>query len=208
MKILLSTDDVPRERRLAYWREALCDHFYKVDCFPVSDRVFKGEIRTTCIKNVTFTLLRGREHKTVRTASMIRHSDEDVVLIVHQVKGTTIRSQGARTITLLPGDFTCFESTCPTASVMKGDFEQLVLKIPGDLWNKRFGRPEQVMTRVIRSSTPLGSLLANVFHQLLPVAETVDPLTSHRLLDSSLSLVSAALGNLISKDSKGRDRAQ
>ncbi len=202
MRTLMTTAGVPEAKRFAHWREAVCDHFTQVECYQMSDRVFDGEILTSHIKDVTFSLVRGREQKSVRTPSLIRRANEELVFIHHQLNGTWYYSQDSRKAKLEPGDFVCFDSTRPFSAFQSSDFEQLLLHVPRDLWVRRFGQTDQVTARVVSSGTQMGNLVANVLREIVSVVDTVEQVTAHRLLDVALSLITAAFGELVSHPDK------
>lgn len=200
MTSLFTTADLPEANRFAFWRDAVCNRFAQVDCYPLSDRPFAGEITTTRVNEISYSRVRGREHKCVRTPLRIRQSGEDAVFINLQISGTWWSAQDGRETTLEPGDFACFDSTRPYSAIQGGAFEQLVLQVPRDLWIRRIGQTEQLTARAVHGNTHIGALVSNVLRQIISVAETTEKATAHRLMELSLALVTTAYGDLMSQE--------
>lgn len=197
MMTVMTTENLPRHKRFAVWREAVCDHFIHVECHPTSDRCFAGDIASTKVKDVTLSLARTREHRCVRTPSLIRRSGTELVFIHQQLSGTWHYAQDGREGTLGPGDFTCLDGTRPYTAIQDDNHAQLVLHMQRDQWVRRFGQTEQLAGRAVRANTPMGTLAANTLQQILSVMEDAQPHTAERLIEVSLSLIIAAFGDLI-----------
>lgn len=197
MKTLMTTAGLPENKRFDYWREIVCDHFMQVECRRASDRVFDSEILTTCIEDVTFSLVRGSEHQSIRNASLIRRSTDAFVFIHHQLKGTWCYVQDGRQSKLDPGDFVCFDSTRPFTAIQCNNFEQILLRVPREMWVRRFGRTESVTAQAVKAGSAMGPLVANVLSEIISVADVVAPVTAQRLLEVALSLVTTALGDMV-----------
>lgn len=194
----LTTAGLPEAKRFAFWRDAVCSHFARIDCFRLSDRPFAGEIATTRVNEIHFSRVRGLEHKCVRTSRQIHQSTEEAVFINLQMKGTWWSEQDGRKATLEPGDFACFDSTRPFSGIQGGEFEQLVVHVPRDLWVRRIGQTEQLTARAVRGNAHLGSLVSDALRRILSVAESAGGETAHRLVELMLALVTTAYGELVS----------
>lgn len=195
----LTTVDLPEGKRFDFWREAVCNSFFQLDFERASDRPFAGEITATRVKEVCFSHVRSRGQKTVRTLLQIQKDRKEVAVLHLQVRGAGFFFQDGREARLGPGDFTLCDSTRPHSAILSDDFEQIVLHMPRSLWVRRVGRTEQLTARVVRGDTLVGAFVSNVLRQVFSVAANADPGTAHRLVDTSLEMVSAAFADLISR---------
>jgi AraC-like DNA-binding protein len=205
MHTIMTTTNMPEHKRFALWREAVCDHFIQVECHRTGNSSFDGEITSTRIRDVSFSLARVRAHKCVRSPSLIRRSKAELVFIHQQLSGTWHYSQDGRKGTLSPGDFTCLDGTRPYSAIQEDDHKQLVLHMPRDLWIRRFGPTEPLTGYAVRANTPMGALAANTLQQILAVIDVAKPHTADRLLDVSLSLIMTAFGDLVLDQAARRD---
>ncbi|MBE0597151.1 MAG: helix-turn-helix domain-containing protein [Desulfuromonadales bacterium] len=197
MKSLVTTADIPAAKRFAFWREAVCHRFAQVECSPLSDRPFAGEIATTRVREVTFSRVRGLEHKCDRTPLQIRQARDETVFINLQVSGRWWSTQDGREAVLEAGDFACFDSTRPFSGIQSRDFEQLVIHVPRDLWRRRIGPTERLTARAVRGDTRLGSLVSGGLRQLTSVAEEKAGEGSHHLVELLLALAATGWGELM-----------
>lgn len=205
MHTVMTTVDTPEHKRFALWREAVCDHFLHVECHRTGTSSFDGEITSTRIRDVSFSLARVRAHKCVRTPSLIRRSNAELVFIHQQLSGTWHYSQDGREDTLSPGDFTCLDGTRPYTAIQEDEHKQLVLHMPRELWIRRFGPTEPLTGYAVRANTPMGALAANTLQHILAVIDVARPHTADHLLDVSLSLIMAAFGDLVPEQGARRD---
>lgn len=199
MMTLVTTSDIPKRQRFAFWREAVCSHFSQVDCFFPGDRPFSGEIATSQIKEASFSRVRGRGYRCARTSRHIRQDSEDVLFVSLQMRGTWSASQDGREVQLWPGDLSCFDSTRPFSGMQSDYFDQFVFQVPRELWGRRGGQTEHLTARAVHGNTPMGALVFRTLPQIASVVENVEPASAYRLLEASLELVTAAFGDLISQ---------
>lgn len=199
MPSLMSTANLPEPERFDFWREVICNTFLHLECKRMSDRPFVAEIATTQTKDVSFSRIRARENKIVRTPLQIRKASEEVVLVSLQLSGTCFLAQDGRETTLEPGDFVCTDSTRSYSAILTDDFEQLILHMPREQWIRRIAPTEKLTVRPVRGNSPMGTLVSNYLGQVVPVIENLEPVSAHRLSEVSLELVTSALGDLISQ---------
>ncbi len=199
MKTLMTTVGLPETKRFHHWREFLCDHFTHLECSRTTDQVFSGELLSTRIQDVTFSLVRGREHQTYRTPSLIRRFNHEVVFITQQMRGISSISQDCRKSIVGPGDITCFDSTRPFIGGQYSDYEQILIHVPRNQWIRRFGRTELITAKAVSANTPLARLVSKMLQEIVSLVDKVERTTAHRLLDVTLSLLMAAFGELVSQ---------
>jgi len=195
----VTTAGIADAKRFEYWRESLCDTFIHLDFMPTSDRPFYGELVTSRLKEITFTHVRSGEYKVVRTPQQIRRSREAAVFINFQLSGNLLVSQDGRELKLEPGDLTCCDSTRPYSTVLAGDFEEIVVHVPRDLWIRNMGPTENLTARAVRGTTQVGTLAGNFLRQVSAVIDSADPITAHRLSEVSLALIATAFGEMVSR---------
>ncbi len=199
MKALVTTADVPAGKRFNFWQDAVCDVFVELDCRPVSDRHFFGEIATERCDDVHFSVVRSCGQDVYRTPARIRAAKEDVLLISAQMHGTGLVVQDGREARLQPGDFACYDSTRPYTLSFDEDFEQLVLHMPRRMLLDRLGRTELLTARAVRGTSPMGSLVFPYLRRVGSVVGDVDARTGARVSEISLDLVTTALGELVQR---------
>ncbi|WP_051974714.1 helix-turn-helix domain-containing protein [Cupriavidus necator] len=200
MNIFHSTIGVVDSKRFAYWQDVVCDTFVQIDCIPLSDRPFFGEISTALIDDLQFSQVRSRDHQVMRTSRRIDGGREEYTLMQFQLSGNSIVVQDGRDATIAAGDCVCYDSVRPYTLQFRDDFEALVFQIPRQRLVGRLGQTERMTARAIRGDSLLGTLTVPFMRQLGGVVSQVDPAVARRLSSIAVDLVTAALGDLISVD--------
>lgn len=199
MKIVLATSAVAEGKRLQFWQDAVCDTFVELDCRPVFEGPFFGEITTAQCDEMHFSRVCADGQKVDRTGSRIRRAREEIVLVSVQIQGTGIVAQDGREARLEPGDFACYDSTRPYTLSFGAQFEQVVLHMPRQAMVRRIGPTEQFTARRVAAASPLGSLVAPFVRNTASIVSDVGAITASRLSDVCLGLVTTALGDFTSQ---------
>jgi AraC-like DNA-binding protein len=198
MQVVLATSAVAEQRRLQFWRDAVCDTFVELDCRAISDGPFSGEITTAQCDDMHFSRVRADGQTVDRTQSRIRKAREEIVLISVQTRGSGVVAQDGRQAVLQAGDFACYDSTRPYTLSFGAQFEQIVLHMPRQAMTRRIGPTDAVTARRVTAASPLGSLVAPFIRNAAGIVSEVDPISAGRLSDLCLGLVTTALGELTS----------
>lgn len=205
MTSFVTTANVPESERFDLWREAACNIFVNLDVFRNTEVPFFGEVATTRVNDVSFSLVRSCGQKVVRTPMHIRKTVEESVHVCLQLSGQCLVSQDGREARLESGDFACMDNSRPYSTLLNGNFEHLVLHIPREKWLRKIGNTEQVTARVVGGHSQLGTLVFNSLKQIVPAIDKVQPLTAHRLEEVSLALLKTAFGELNSQQPLHQD---
>ncbi len=199
MRMVMSTRNLPEMEKMSYWQKFCCDYYHPIEFFPTSGQTFEAEIFESRLGDLSLSIVRASGHKSSNMKFQRPRSSRKTVFIVQQLKGTSFYSQDGRSVKIGPNDIACFDNTRPVSFSTKSGFEELLLHVPYDLWNRRFGRTEQVTARVLRGSTQIGAMLVNFFRQISSIEEKVDTITVNRFENATLSLIGAAFGGLVPK---------
>ncbi len=197
MHTLLSTDNLPEPKKFPYWREFLCDYYYPAEIYRTSDDTFEAEISEIRLGDLTMTLVHACGYNSNSHETLKLESRKRTVFVLQQLSGTAFFHQDSRSATVGPNDIICLDNTRPLAITIKGDYKQLLLHVPYDLWEQRFGRTEPLTVRALRSDSLMGSLVANYLRQIPSLEAQVDSMTASRLEETTLSLLGTAFGSFV-----------
>jgi AraC-like DNA-binding protein len=200
MNMFHSTAGMASSKGFAYWQDVVCNTFVQLDCIPLSDRPFFGEISTAQVDDLQFSHVRSRDHRVIRTSQRIETGREEYVYVHFQLAGASAAVQDGRDATISAGDCFCYDSVRPYTLQLRDDFEALVFQIPRQRLVGRLGQTERITARPIRGDSLLGTLTVPFLRQLGSVVSQLDPAVARRLSSIAVDLVTAALGNLISTD--------
>ena len=197
-----STVGMANSKRFAYWQDVVCNTFVGLDCVPLSERPFFGEISTTQVDDLRFSQVRSRDHRVTRTSQRIESGREEYAIMQFQLSGNSTVMQDGRDAAVTAGDCVCYDSVRPYTLQFRDDFEALVFQIPRQRLVGRLGHTERMTARIVRGDSLLGTLTVPFLRQLGGVVSQVDPAVARRLSSIAVDLVTAALGDLISVDER------
>ncbi|WP_080741455.1 MULTISPECIES: helix-turn-helix domain-containing protein [Burkholderia] len=192
-----STTQVDPSRRLAYWSDIVCDAYVQLEC-EIADRqsTIEGSIAVAQLATLCLTKVTSSAQRVHRTPSKIAQSGEDYFLISIQTRGNGVVVQDGREASLMPGDFTMYDSTRPYTLAFDGDFQQYVLMLPGRLLRTEFPCAEQLTANTVSGERGAGHLMLNMIHTLAGSIDTLAPESAGAIADSVRQILIAGLSTL------------
>ena len=107
----VSTDDVAPRERAPVWRDWIWKHFGGLESDLYGDTDFDGHMASARAGDVLLTKLEANRHRVVRTADMVRASEEGYLKIVAPMKGRAGVEQMGRQAWVAPGAWTLYDTT-------------------------------------------------------------------------------------------------
>jgi AraC-like DNA-binding protein len=158
MDLVFSTDDLPRAKRYAAWREAICDVYVHVDVKATHPEDYKGFIREARFGEVVLTDILLSEQRIRRNNRHIAQLDKDCcyLQLIHHghlnviQRGATHLSNAARGA--------IFSATEQYELQCLGEVRSFYLEIPRDEFARRFPREQVPVSASINSTRGLGRI--------------------------------------------------
>ncbi len=199
MRIIMSTENMPKSKKFSRWREFFCDYYNHADIFCKAKDAFEAKISEVRLAELNMSIIHasGQRASTRKCQSFLCNVRN--VYVIQQLTGSSFYIQDGRSVRLEPNDIACFDGSRPIDFHSDNRFKQLLLHVPCELWSRKLGQPDQVTARVLSPDVQMGSMLANFLQQILFIAEDVDSITLSRLEDTALSLISAAFCDLVTR---------
>ncbi len=198
MHVIMSTENISKEKKFSYWKEFVCDYYMQADCFPTSNKTFNAKISEARIGNITLSKGWAGGQTSSNVNCLNFQTNKKSVFILQQLYGKSMFSRKDRVVKLGSKDIVCFDSTTPFSHYSKDEYGHLLIHLPYDLWAKRFGHIEPMAMRVVRNTSAMGTLAGMYFHHISLLSKSIDAITAARIEDATFSLVSAVLGSLLS----------
>jgi AraC-like DNA-binding protein len=196
MKQLLTTDAVPCQDRQAYWTDMICNVYVQLGCDPAPDVDFRGEIRNHQLPGLDLSVVRSRAQNVLRTAGHISRSTDDYFLVSIQAAGTGVVRQDGRDAVLKPGDFALYDSTRPYELLFREDFEQIVLKLPGERLRDLIRETQGLTATTVSGREGAGHLLIGMIRTLKDDIDTLQPASALAVANGVLNILVAGLQTL------------
>ncbi len=191
--VTFSTDTVPAHERIAYWREAVCDVFVRLDCEPAPSLPFAGSISTRPLGLLSMSEVTSGAQRVRRSQQQIARSREDDLLVTIQLAGACTVAQDGRQAHLQVGDFVLFDSSRPYQLWFGAEFRQLVLQFRRQALSERLGEVESFAATAVASGEPLGGVASDFFCSLGREGARIDADGAERLSGTALDLLATAL---------------
>ena len=206
MNQLLSTDAVPRDQRLAYWTDMICNVYVQLGCDPVREcgaGSFEGSIRQHTLPSLDVSVVKSGPQKVMRTPGHISRSGDDYFLVSIQARGHGVVRQDGRDAVLAAGDFALYDSTRPYELLFDDTFEQIVLKLPGERLRSELHDTEALTATTVSGREGAGHLLLGMIRTRRDDIATLQPASALAVANGVQSILVAGLQTLPAARSPG-----
>ncbi|SCK60558.1 AraC-type DNA-binding protein [Variovorax sp. HW608] len=198
MNRLLSTEVVPRDQRLAYWTDMICNVYVQLGCDPVAGGRgdFEGSIRQHTLPSLDVSVVTSGPQKVMRTPGHIARSSDDYFLVSIQARGQGVVRQDGRDAVLSVGDFALYDSTRPYQLLFDDSFEQIVLKLPGERLRSELRDTEALTATTVSGREGAGHLMLSMIRTLREDIDTLQPASALAVANGVLNILVAGLQTL------------
>ncbi|MBX3578385.1 MAG: helix-turn-helix domain-containing protein [Rhizobiaceae bacterium] len=161
MDLVFETDSLPRAKRYAAWRDAICDVYVNVDVKATDPENYRGYIREAKFGEVVMTDILLSEQRIRRNGQHIAKLDKECyyVQIIHKGNmsvvqhGETHRSNAARGA--------IFNAAEPYELQGHGEVRSFYLELPRDDFAQRFPRERIPGSALLNTTQGLGRIAAD-----------------------------------------------
>jgi AraC-like DNA-binding protein len=192
------TTDLPPSQRFDYWKHVLSDTFVPLEVStPSGDGDFLGRLRGTEFGSLRLIEVHAQPHTARRTARLVKAAPAGCYKIGIQLRGTSVLIQDGREATLVPGDFSFYDTDRPYTLAFSDPHRMLVLVFPRDM----LGLPQHRLAGLTATRLPgegggmaalVGPLLVNVAG-LLDEVYSPEPGIGLRLAGNVVDLLGTVL---------------
>ncbi|MGO8917028.1 MAG: helix-turn-helix domain-containing protein [Stellaceae bacterium] len=191
-KVWTTADVHPRDR-LAFWVDAVCDTFVRLDCASPPNCAFHGEIRSDGAGAVQVSTVVSTAQLVTRSPRQIARATDDYFLVSLQLSGRGRVSQDAREAELSVGDFALYDSTRPYRLSFDRPFEQLVLQMPRAALLRRIGGVEHLTAVRLDGSVGTAGIVSPMLRSFAAGIGSLPTAAGERVAENLLDLLATAL---------------
>lgn len=199
MARIFTTETVRPAESTAYWVDALCDAYVRLECDPMAvDRpgLFQGEIQQNSLSTVDVSVVEASPQKVARTHRLISRGHEDVFIVSMQRQGRCQVIQDRRQAELEAGDFVIYDSTRPYTLIYPDGIHQFTLKIPRGQLIAHLPNVEALTATKVCGARGAGHLMINMIDTLIRDIGQLDPISFDAVAGSIVSILTAGLRTL------------
>ena len=200
--IHLTTRDVHKRDRFAFWREAVCDTYVQLECVSNTQADFVGEIRLTRMPRISTSYVSGSQQLVSRRRRDIAQASDQWFLMSIQLEKRGLVEQCGRTAELAHGDFALYSSTEPYDLTLQDGFRQLVVQIPRAELLQRLPNIDLLTGMAVNGNSQVGGLVRESVLRLLQLQGAANPMTLRCLEDSIIDLCATGLATLPGADAR------
>ncbi|MBR1176987.1 helix-turn-helix domain-containing protein [Bradyrhizobium sp. KB893862 SZCCT0404] len=192
-----STDTLAEHERLAYWVEAVCDTYVQLDCdAPDREAPFHGTIELETLATLGLSRVTAAAQVVRRTPEKIARATEDYFLVSIQTAGRGTVVQDGRAAELGPGDFALYDSTRPYDLIFEGNFQQYVLRLPGQVLRARLRNAHSLTAQAVCGARGAGHLMISMINALAADMDTLERSSFAAIAESVENILVAGLCSL------------
>lgn len=180
-------------KRAELWRQFISETFVELDCNGMSKEDFFGELRARSVGGLGISTITTDAYDVFRTSASISSSSMDDFIVSVQTEGSSTIRQLDREVTLLPGDFTIYDSTMPYHLHFESRLSQLVVKIPRDKLKEYIGSPETLTALRIRGHSGITQITTNFAKSLFDQTNQLDDQAQDQVADTLVSLLTTSI---------------
>jgi len=200
---VLTTKAVAAEQRLAYWIDMICNTYVQLECDAPAAERFDGSIESQNMPGLDLSVVASGAQNVLRTPSHIARSTDDYFLVSVQTRGRGRVRQDGRTALLAPGDFALYDSTREYELHFEEDFEQIVLKLPGERMRSLVRDTDKLTATAVSGKAGAGHLMINMINTLWQDIDTLQPASAAAVADGVMNILLAGLQTLPASNCPG-----
>ncbi|ROZ77630.1 transcriptional regulator FeaR [Ramlibacter sp. WS9] len=203
MTLLLNTHAVPPRERLAYWTDMICNTYVQLECDAIESDRFAGSINSQSMPGLDLSVVASGAQKVLRTPRHIARANDDYFLVSIQTQGKGVLRQDGRDALLNPGDFALYDSTRAYELHFEGDFQQIVLKLPGEQLRSAVRDTEKLTATTVSGRAGAGHLMIGMIKTLWEDIDALEPASAVAVAGGVLNILVAGLQTLPASKRRG-----
>jgi AraC-like DNA-binding protein len=192
MQTVFSTNKVHPRDRLTYWRDEASKAYVMHDFSSSVGRSFRGIIRAGSLDVLSLSLFESDACTVERTQHCLRQDADDDLLVCMQTAGAMTVHQDGRDAVLAVNDMALTDPRRPFSLSIGTGNGSLVVKVPREELQRRFGDVTSLTARAINSRQPAAALASGFLARLPEHIDALNGQTGAKIAHQTLDLVALA----------------
>lgn len=180
-------------KKAELWRQFISETFVELDCDGMSSENFFGELRARSVGGLGISTITTDAYDVFRTDKSISKSTNDDFIVSVQTAGSATIRQLDREVTLMPGDFTIYDSTMPYHLHFANRLSQLVIKVPREHLKKHLQSPETLTALHINGEKGISRVTTKFAQSLFSETDCLSIETQSQLADNFVTLLTSSI---------------
>nr|WP_229887282.1 helix-turn-helix domain-containing protein [Streptomyces olivaceoviridis] len=206
LSLVLTTDTVPDQEKVAYWNDAVSRALVPVTVAPRDGRRFDGRIASDCLGYLRVSRMEADAGRVSRTPALIERSPEALVAVGLLVSGSATFIQDGRRAEMAGGDLVFYDTARPFSFTYPERFATHVFQLPRHVLGVADGDIRRVTGTAIDTAHGLGAVLRPFLATLADAAPSYPAAVGHRLAGHVVDLFATLITDQALRDpDDGRD---
>lgn len=184
--------ELPNPQRFHYWRDAICQTYFTVDCQRQSQDTLEGFIDARTLGELSFSQVSSPAMVYTRGANELKKSHEEYFQLVLVLDGDGAVEQGESQTLVKPGDMVVYSSTEHSKVIYPEGSITQVVKIPRSVLADRIDQIDMISATLLNGSRPIGALSRNLIQECMNVSLD-DSHSSLRFSSGVLDILATAI---------------
>jgi Transcriptional regulator containing an amidase domain and an AraC-type DNA-binding HTH domain len=193
--VTYSTEDYDVKDKFEYWREVVGKNILKMNCSPVSENVFEGNMRCSLIEDITIFEMHSHPLRFQRNKSSLGNVDIDSMIFTLTLSGRSSKSVNIKSFNTALGDIGVLDGSREQQMLVEDDIQSLVLIIPKARFGHYIKNIEDYNTSVILANTLEGQLASSYIQTIAESIGQLDAINISSVIDNLIQLLVSSLPN-------------
>ncbi|MCE0444505.1 transcriptional regulator [Streptomyces tricolor] len=206
MSLVLTTDAVPDQDKVAYWSDAVGGALVPVAVAPRDPRPFDGRIATDSLGYLRISRMEADAKRVSRTPALIARAPGDLVAVGLRVAGRATLVQDGRRAELDTGDLVVYDMARPFSVSYPQRFATHVFQLPRHVLGVADSDIRLVTGTAIGTGHGFGAVLRPFLTTLADAAPSYPPAVGQRLAGHVVDLFTTLITDVTHRDPDGTPR--
>lgn len=187
------TKAVELKYRHDYWQDAISQTFVPLNCTVQSPLDFSGALKSKTWVDCEIVDVSGSAQHVQRSRSCIKNEDDDYVLMSLILSGKMGLIQNGREALLDVGQFGFYDTHRSYDLYLSEDFNQIVLRLPRKVVEKRYGKIECLTAHSFGADHPLQKLHCDFLQNLSLLSSDIHKKLQQSIIYQYMDLLSSII---------------
>ena len=201
--VTASTEDVPRERRRAYWAEVVARVHLRMEMVPQDDSAFSASLIAASLDDVNLIQVHSTAQSGRRAERVKDEQGRERCLFIAAQRGRIELRQGSWESLLGPGDMALLDPRLSSEYAVPGDVAFLVVSFPRAALTERLGGLVRLGATSLPHGTPMHRFTFHYLERFFTFAPEIEAPELYRLKSHLLDLIAVAVGRVLSLEAGG-----
>jgi len=201
--VTASTEDVPRERRRAYWEDIVARVHLRMEMAPQLDSDFTATLVAVSLDDLDLVQVNSTVHNGRRAERVKDEQGRERCLFIAVQRGRIELRQGVWESSLGPGDMALLDPRVSSEYALPEEAAFLGVSFPRAALTERLGGLERMGAATLPHGMPMHRFTFHYLERFFTFASEIEAPELFRLKSHLLDLIAVAVGRMLALEAGG-----